>query len=54
MFGVSDIARRALTDGCSLSGVHSSLTFVLLNVGGWFVLFVLLAARAYTKSSGRA
>ena len=54
MFGVSDIARRALTDGCSLSGVHSSLTFVLLDVGGWFVLFVLLAARAYTKSSGRA
>ena len=54
MFGVSDIARRALTDGCSLSGVPSSLTFALLNVGGWFVLFVLLAARAYTKSSGRA
>ena len=54
MFGVSDIARRALTDGCSLSGVPSSLTFVLLDVGGWFVLFVLLAARAYTKSSGRA
>lgn len=54
MFGISDIARRALTDGYSLSGVSSSWTFALLNVGGWFVLFVLLAARAYTKSSGRS
>lgn len=53
MFGISDIARYALTDGYSLSGAHSSLGFAFLGAGGWFVLFVVLAARAYTKSSSR-
>ncbi|MDX6363811.1 ABC transporter permease [Streptomyces sp. NPDC058274] len=53
MYGVSTLARYALTDGYSFSGEHSSLSGAVFNIVAWFAGFSFLAVRRFAKSTGR-
>ncbi|MEW2047489.1 ABC transporter permease [Streptomyces sp. NPDC005476] len=53
MYGVSTLARYALTDGYSFSGEHSGLAGAVLNTVAWFAGFAFMAVRRFAKSTGR-
>jgi ABC-2 type transport system permease protein len=53
MYGVSTLARYALTDGYTFSGEHSSLAGAVFNIAAWFAGFTFMAVRRFAKSTGR-
>ena len=53
MYGISTLARHALTDGYSFAGEHSSVTGAVFNLVAWFAVFSLLAIRWFAKSTVR-
>lgn len=53
MFGVSTIARYALTDGHTFSGEHNSLGWAVVNALAWLLGFILWGVRRFSRSTGR-
>jgi len=53
MYGVSTLARYALTDGYMFNGEHNSLMGAVVNVVAWFAGFSFMAIRRFAKSTGR-
>ncbi|MEV0966211.1 MULTISPECIES: ABC transporter permease [unclassified Streptomyces] len=53
LYGVSALARYALTDGYSFSGEHSGLAGAVLNVAAWLAVFSFMAIRRFRRSTSR-
>lgn len=53
MYGVVTVARYALTEGNTFSGEATPLLGAVINLIIWFVIFVLAAARQFSRSTGR-
>lgn len=53
MYGVAAIARHSLTGGHTFTGEATPLWGAIVNVACWFLLFVVLAARQFSRNNGR-
>ncbi|MFY1679696.1 MULTISPECIES: ABC transporter permease [unclassified Streptomyces] len=54
MYGVSTLARYALTDGYAFSGEHMSLAGAVFNLFAWLAAFSFIAIRRFARSTSRA
>lgn len=53
MYGVAAIARHSLTQGHTFTGEATPLWGAIVNVVCWFLVFVVLAARQFSRNNGR-